>query len=200
MEEIIVYCADIGSKFGWASRTASGTDIRTLVDVVADDLNAGIPVALGFECPLFVPIREDPMELRSARSGEVFSGISRPWSASAGATSMGMGIVQTIWILREVRGRLVRKVPAYLEWQRFRKAGRGLFLWEAFVTGPAKTGTDIDDAKIAVRRFEKALPDVEKANAMHEDKVHSLIGAALIRTDWSTDLSLLKKPCIVIRP
>jgi hypothetical protein len=40
------------------------------VDAIAADLNAGHHVALGFECPLFVPVSEDPNGLTSARPGE----------------------------------------------------------------------------------------------------------------------------------
>src|SRR6266540_1033323 len=65
----VVYCADIGSvpngRFGWArsepdettiERHRGGTEIIDLADGVGEDLAAGQPVALGFECPLFVPV------------------------------------------------------------------------------------------------------------------------------------------------
>jgi len=75
----------------------------------------------------------------------------------------------------------------------------GLFLWEAFVTADAKGRTHAADAEIAVDCFAGRLPDIPAANAVQETSVHSLIGAALLRTGWSTDLGLLETPCVVIR-
>ena len=64
---LVLHCADIGSvkkgNFGWArlsedagATCSTGRDIGQFVERVADDLNAGAHVALGFECPLFVPL------------------------------------------------------------------------------------------------------------------------------------------------
>jgi len=204
---LAVCCADIGSvakkRFGWARRyegrkeegATSGTDIRKLVAGVAADLASGLPVALGLECPLFVPIREDPAGLTSARVGEG----SRPWSAGAGAGSLATGLTQSVWILRDLRRSAPVGVPAFLDWEDFRKAGVGLFLWEAFVTSDAKGRTHAADAEIAVNCFVARLPDIPAANAIHETLVYSLIGAALLRTGWSTDLGLLETPCVVIK-
>ena len=89
-----ICCVDIGSitggNFGWAgvSIDSSGNqiscdeseDIWKLVDETAERLNNGAKVALGFECPLWVPVRDDPKELTSARAGDG----NRPWSAQAG--------------------------------------------------------------------------------------------------------------------
>ena len=80
-DSLVVYCADIGSvangRFAWArasarpnSRVSTGTDIRCLVTQVAHDLNGGKKVALGFECPLWVPVACDPNRLTSRRCGE----------------------------------------------------------------------------------------------------------------------------------
>ena len=75
---IHVYCADIGSSltnneenhFGWAGRPAVTPHtnpesctcqyISHLVDHVSASLKDGNKVALGFECPLWVPIHDDP--------------------------------------------------------------------------------------------------------------------------------------------
>jgi hypothetical protein len=69
-----VYCADIGSvrkgRFGWAGGSVGGgvplrwgTDIGELATEMATRLNARVPTALDFECPLFVPITDDPCGL-----------------------------------------------------------------------------------------------------------------------------------------
>ena len=72
---LAILCADVGSvakrNFGWAGvlvgsghqDLGSGSDIVRLAETVADDLNNKVPVALGFECPLFVPIPQDPARL-----------------------------------------------------------------------------------------------------------------------------------------
>jgi len=59
-----IFCADIGSiavgKFGWAGilrgsepqELVSGSEIAQLAETVADRLNSGVPVALGFDSGL----------------------------------------------------------------------------------------------------------------------------------------------------
>jgi hypothetical protein len=81
MDDLAVFCADIGSmktgRFGWAcgllpARTAGdlyGTHPEQLVEAVAQELGLDHRVALGFECPLFVPIPESAM-LSGLRAGE----------------------------------------------------------------------------------------------------------------------------------
>jgi len=204
---LVVYCADIGSvskgRFGWAHgehggrhfAVTAGDNIKDLVSYVARDLSAGFSVALGFECPLYVPISKDPEGLTSARLGEG----SRAWCAGAGSGALATGLTETVWILHQVRQKLESPVPAFLDWNEFQSCNHGLFLWEAFVTGQAKGGSHQADADIAVRAFASALPDIPAANAVHADNVHSLIGAALLRTGWSSDLTLLSTSCVVIK-
>ncbi len=204
---VVIYCADIGSvprnRFGWArsdpaaaeiERHRGGTEIVDLVNAVAVDLEAGCAVALGFECPLFVPVPEDPLRLGAARSGEA----ARTWSASAGASSLATGLVEIAWILSEIRRRLPA-ATAFLDWQEFAAAGRGLFLWEAFVSAGAKATTHVDDATVAVAAFNEALPDPIAANAVAAERPLSLLGAALVWSGWSDDGDLLHAPCLVIK-
>lgn len=213
-ESLAVFCADIGSvskgNFGWAgafvhsekrSLGNATEDITQLADVVAENLNHSVPVALGFECPLFVPISDDPAELTSRRGGED----NRPWSAGAGLGALGAGLTEVVWILRRIREQLsAPPVSAYLEWPLFARDGEGLFLWEAFVSGAGKgqSTSHAGDAEIAVQRFVEiieTLPSPDDANAIESDEVHSLLGAALLRTGWTTDLAILSKRCIVIK-
>lgn len=75
---LVIHCADIGSvktgNFGWArlateeagAACITGHDIRLFASGIAADLNAGHRVAVGFECPLFVPVPDAP---RSADLG-----------------------------------------------------------------------------------------------------------------------------------
>jgi len=174
----------------------TGSDIAEFAKSIANDLNGGSDVSVGFECPLFVPIPKDPLDLTSQRDGEC----GRPWSAGAGMGSLATGLTETVWILEAIRESLHRDHPAFLDWSLFRSAGEGLFIWEAFVTGKSKTGTDKGDAERAVTYFRECLPNPTKHDAIRSCRVRSLIGAALIQTGWTTDISLLGESCLVIKP
>ena len=204
MKSLAIYCADIGSiktnNFGWArgvqgEDTSSSADISELPRSVAADLNADRGVALGFECPLYVPIADDPRELTSQRRVDQ----GRPWSASAGATVLATGLTETVWILHQIRMQLRSSHPAFLSWADFSVAQGGLFLWEAMVTGEAKGTSHREDAEIGVRAFQRRLVKLQDEPRSEGGGVYSLIGAALLRTGWTDDVSLLSKPCVVIR-
>jgi hypothetical protein len=112
--EPVIYAADIGSiasrNFGWVRLDSEhdsdsvdyggGTEIEELVDAVAHDLGVGRRgIALGFECPLFVPVPRDANQLGKARRGDG----NRSWSAGPGTGALATGLVQTAWILRKLR-------------------------------------------------------------------------------------------------
>ncbi len=197
----IVICADIGSfargNFGWWSSLGdSGTAPSSLAKYVADALNSGKCVALGFECPLFVPLAEDERNLTNGRPGEG----DRPWSAGAGCGALATGLVQVAWILQSVRRALIQPVPAFIAWAPFAQANSGLFLWEAFVSGKAKHGGHMADAQAGAQAFLRAGPNPESVNAVVcQSGVYSLIGAALLRTGWSSDPRILHEACLVVR-
>jgi hypothetical protein len=207
VERLAVYCADVGSikqgNFGWAREEVpgseiehhrGGTEIVELVDAVADDLGAGVPVALGFECPLFVPVPEDPFRLGAARPGEG----TRPWSAGAGTGALTTGLVQAAWVLAELRKRRPDDQVRF-NWAEFTASGAGLFLWEAFVTDKAKAATHVDDATIAVACFTAAQPDPTSASVVTAERPLSLVGAAALWAGWSDDLQLVRVPCLVLK-
>lgn len=200
-QHLEIFCVDIGSeakgRLGWAKSTDpafEGTGLQTLADEVTSALVHGSRVALGFECPLFVPIYPEPARLTSARVGEG----SRPWSAGAGAGALAIGLTQVVWVLRALKSQLQASVPATLNWTSFEREG-GLFLWEAFVSAGAKAEGHAADALVAIHAFETALPDPTTSNAIQAHDVHSLIGAAMLRTGWASDLAVLAQPCLVIR-
>ena len=87
----------------------------------------------------------------------------------------------------------------YLDWAEFAAAGRGLFLWEVFVTGRAKAATHLDDATVAVAAFRDGLPDPTVGNAVSAERPLSLLGAALLWSGWSSDGDLLRMPCLVVK-
>jgi len=196
-----VVCADIGSvakgNFGWYSDDGSeGESASSLASCVSEILTNGQPVALGFECPLFVLLREDERKLTSARPGEG----SRAWSAGAGCGSLATGIAQVPWILSAIKRQLPSNPPAFLSWSEFELRGTGLLIWEAFVSGASKRDTHTADARVAVEAFLASLPDPRRANAISSDSpVYSLAGSALLRAGWSSDTALLESDCLVIR-
>ena len=198
---LAVFCADIGSikagNFGWyggaPGEERAEHDPATLAEAVATHLAAHHPVALGFECPLFVPLSEHPADLTAARDGEG----TRPWSAAAGATALTTGLTQVTWILRRIRR--AAHAPAFLKWEDFLHARGGLFLWEAFVSGTGKGRHHTDDARLAVAAFRAALPDPRQHNAVTVREAYSLAGAALLRTGWKTNPTVLSTPALVIR-
>jgi hypothetical protein len=207
-KQLWIFCADIGSvkagRFGWFGAGPDGkqvpgnSSIEELVSAVVEKLSSGAKVALGFECPLYVPLRDDPMEITKARAGEG----NRSWSAGAGCGALATGLVEVTWILEKIRANTKPEyVTAFLKWKAFDEADGGLFLWEAFVSGKAKGSGDSDDARIAVKAFQDALalPNLEEANAISEQCVFSLIGASMLRAGWSESVQYLSECCLVIK-
>ncbi len=198
---LLTACADIGSvaagNFGWWSSDGdSGREPSTLAASISAALNGDQPVALGFECPLFVPLTEDELLLTRARPGEG----SRAWSAGAGCGALATGLVQVAWVLRTIHASLKSPRVAHLDWEAFTKAQSGLFLWEAFVTGAAKSSTHVADAQAAGEAFIQSLPNPGAINAVIcSTPVYSLIGAAMLRTGWSRSPEVLSQACLVIK-
>ncbi|RMH26624.1 MAG: hypothetical protein D6692_08945 [Planctomycetota bacterium] len=202
--QLAIYCADVGSiargRFGWAGRLAdgslpeSGTSIEDLVAQVSAKLKGGMAVALGFECPLFVPHPRQPSELTRARRGEG----SRPWCAGAGAGALAVGLTESAWVLSRVHDEVSPEPAFFVSWPEFQRSRRGLLLWEAFVTGPAKAGSHENDAMLAVDAFVAALPNPDAKSIISEPSVFSLVAAAALRAGWRDAASLINHPCLVL--
>ena len=76
-----------------------------------------------------------------------------------------------------------------------------MLLWEAFVSGSQKRDSHVADAEAGARAFLHALPSPDDHNAIAcPTPVHSLIGAALLRSEWSSDLAIMAEPCLVLKP
>lgn len=210
LEGLAIYCADVGSianNFGWArvdvddDNVGTGTRIDDLAARLATDLAAGRRVALGFECPLWIPIPPKSALLGKARPGEAGPGRrARPWSAAAGGGSLVAGLAQVPWILEAIRPVGERNPSATTDWRTFASGAARLFVWEAMVTDAAKGESHEEDALIGARAFKATLPDPRVDDTCQPDgPVYSLAGAALLRAGWSSEPDLLRQPCIVIR-
>jgi len=206
MRDLVVFCADVGSvkagNFGWA-RTEPAAPLvaeydssrpTDLADAVAGELLNDRPVALGFECPLFVPVPAVDTALGAARSGEG----NRAWSAGAGTGALATGLVQAAWVLRAIRARCPT-TELHLTWAEFGASACGLLIWEAFVSAAAKGTTHVDDATIAVAAFSAALPDPPAASAVTAERPLSLIGACALWSGWVNDPIALHQVPLVIR-
>jgi hypothetical protein len=198
---------DIGKpdkNLGWAIRGAEvsteGTDLDQCVDVVASALGKG-PLALGFEAPLFVPVRGKASALTKARDGECVNGVNRPFSAGPGASVLVTALTVVPYVLAGLRIRVPAAVAA-LDW-RMPLPNNGLLIFEAFVTDQKKTapGRHVEDALLAISAFRQmAAGSNGFTSSTNEPNCFSLIGAMLMRTGWATDLTILSQQCLVVRP
>jgi hypothetical protein len=200
---LMVFAADVGSirkgNFAWASDPAlSGRDhvsIAELASSMAEAVKSGQRIALGMECPLFVPCPVSLSELGRARQGEE----ALAWSAQVGAIVAMLGFQQLCWILRTVRDQLSGNPTGTLEWSEFSGGQHTLFLWEAFVSGKAKGVDHLEDALIAVRAFRESRSRRDWRTSVSCPHPASLAGAALIWSGWSHDTGLVQTPAEVIR-
>lgn len=191
---------DVGSpkNLGWAidGPDQEGDDLDTAVKAIASALRAG-PVALGFEAPQFTPMRNDLRMLTRARTGEG----SRPFSAGAGASVLVTSLVVVPYTLECLRSEIPNG-KATFDWKR-KPRGRGhLLLWEAFVTNQNSKAPQRhkQDARRAVLDFRERMSDPASVESdVTAPQAFNLLGAALLRTGWSTDLSFLSAPCLVVR-
>ena len=198
MDNLLIACADVGSigsgNFGWAdSDGSSGNRPSGLAACLAKVLASGRPVALGFECPLYIPLPTSELDLGKGRSGEG----SRPWSAGAGCGALATGLVQMTWTLGEIRRLSPQTVRPCLDWESFETQRSNLLIWEAFVSGISKGADHVDDARIAVKAFTLKLPtpqtDIEVSNSI------SLAGVALLRAGWEVGVEVLSQQCLAIK-
>jgi hypothetical protein len=206
VDDLAVFCADVGSvksgNFGWARSEPRGASLVeheasrpiALARAVAGELHAGRPVALGFECPLFVPVPVVDTALGAARKGEG----NRAWSAGAGSGALITGLVQVAWVLAAIREQCPHE-RLHLDWPSFSAAARGLLVWEAFVTASAKGQSHIDDATIAVAAFLGAMPDPTAASTITAERPLSLAGAAGVWGGWLKGGDALHDQPLVIR-
>lgn len=156
-QPMFVIAIDVGGpeKIGWAAsdgRSGSGKDIDPVLSTAAKRLSAGEPVALGFESPIWTPRRDDLGKITSRRGGAEMV-FNRAWSAGAGCGVLAAGLGLMPWCFAQI-ARQTEELWATTIPTTFEKPGRGLFVWEAFVSGAAKATTHMDDASLALAAFQ----------------------------------------------
>lgn len=148
-----VVAVDVGSvrtNFAWAGIDLpgrrpvgeGGSHPEGAARAVLEALDSGVPVALGFEAPLMVPVSpvgpdDGWRTLGRARQGETVDGRSRPWSAGAGSGALATGLVQLAWVLERV-GSGLPGLRCTTQPELWLGGEAELFVWEAFVSGTGK--------------------------------------------------------------
>lgn len=198
-----VVAIDAGGKanVGWVVDAADGdrergtgaTTLDELTAAVLRSMRAGRSVALGIEAPLYLPIATSEAEINSKRDDEY----NRPWSAGAGAGVTGIGVHQLAYLLRGIW----REFPdAEISFDLDAKLnGPYVRIWEAFVTGKAKSDSDEGDALRAIAAY-RARATNEPSALDDEPPVINLAAAAAISAGFELETETLRTPCHVIRP
>lgn len=197
---------DVGKpdkNLGWAIAGPSpteGTDLDQVVVETARRLRMG-PVALGFEAPMYVPMRDAPGDLTKARRGECVDGVNRPFSAGAGSTVLVIGTVVVPYVLRNLR-KIVAGSLATLDYKSFFKAPSGLLLFEAFVTNQKKKheSRHVEDAGLAAQYLFRSIESgIGVTSAITEPACLNILAAMMLRTGWSEDIRTLSQESLVVR-
>jgi hypothetical protein len=200
-EPLHVAVIDIGraDNTGWAidgPTPSQGKSIDECVDALAVALDEGA-LALGFEAPMFVPLHRDAKKLTRARNGES----NRAFTAGAGSAALVCGLVVVPYVLKKLRER-APTATATLDWKTPLDGSGHILLFEAFVSHQPKgdDGRHIRDALLAIEKFREGMGNpAEFQSAINEQECLNLVGAALLRTGWTTDINILSQPCLVVR-
>lgn len=201
---VIVYAVDIGSegkgRLAWCRlpaslESANHTSLESLADSLQVDLEAGGTVAIGFECPLVIELGRAPGKLTSARQGEG----NRAWCAGAGSGALAVGLAQCAWLFERL-ARPAHMIRPTFSWADLASGQANLLVWEAFVSNKQGERTHLEDALRAAHAFQEGIAHGEAPHSLVEFQLpYSLAGAALLRAGLSTDIDLLRQPCIVVR-
>lgn len=200
----VVAALDVGAvrNIGWwhlVDDTASdGTDLNDLCRRIAEDLAAGRQVALGFEAPLWIPRASEIAMLGRARRGDG----NRAWSAGAGPSVLATGLQQATFVLDQLMA-TGGCVPVGLDPVGWLRGDFQLLLWEAFVSATAKDRTaenpHVSDARAAVEAFRQRIAQGSPTSDCDPDQVISLLGAALLVSRMTDDLSVMGEAALVVK-
>lgn len=112
-----------------------------------------------------------------------------------------LGVHQAAWILRRIRKHCesVRLETDPGAWPPSPEDPI-LFCWEAFVSGLAHGDSHLQDAATAVLRFLENERDLRTATKVAAENPLSLIGAVALWSGFTSDLAVLHRQTVVIRP
>jgi hypothetical protein len=177
-----VLCVDVGgpTKIGWADsegRDGSGANLGVALDGLIELLLAGRRVALGFEAPIWTPVRAELARITGRRGG-IETKYNRAWSAGAGTGALGAALALMPWCLTRI-AKGAGPVATTVDLERFLEGG-GLFLWEAFVSGAMKAigTTHHDDARLACKAFVDRWPDL-RSDVPAEPALNHAVSSAM---------------------
>ena len=200
----VVAALDVGSvrNLGWwrtfDGAGSGGTDLDEFCDVIASDLLAGQPFALGFEAPLWIPRASSSTELGRARVGDG----SRAWSAGAGPTVLAYGLQQSTFVL-DTLAAAAPGLSAGLDPVGWSAGSFQLLVWEAFVsaTGKDRTAADphVSDARAAANACIQRLARGDPTSDCEPDRVLSLGGLSLLVSGLARDTAVLGEAALVVR-
>jgi hypothetical protein len=195
-----VFCVDVGSpkRIGWADsdgHSGTGDKLGEALEKLSDRLRAGHRVALGFEAPIWTPVRNDLSRITARRDG-IETKYNRAWSAGAGTGALGAALALMPWCLSRI-ARSAGNVATTVDLQRFKKNG-GLFLWEAFVSGAMKSieNTHDGDAKLACNAFLKRWPNLRSEIPAESALNHAVSSAVAVGLSINLD-ELKMAACVV---
>lgn len=209
----VIACIDVGSpkkgNVGWAVLQAdsqlTGCDLSELIDVLGVHMRSELPIAVGFECPLYLPKRDDPLSMTDCRRGE--TGLN--WCGGPGASVLATGLAQVNWVLTKLAA-AKHDAAGTTRWSEFSGGRCRLFFWEAFITSRAGVSIRIESA-VGVSHHEEdalcgalAFRQVPATNDnfpsdLEDERALSLIGMHLLDTGLSKDFTLLSEPCAVLK-
>ena len=184
MNVIVVDIGKPGANFGWAmvgDTTGEGTGIDVCVQPLAAALRNG-PPALGFEAPMFVPIRTDPKRLTAvckgdSGKGEAQQAVLRKRRCNRTRDWAG-GRVLILGTLRP----LVSEATVTLGWRSLLVGPGRRMRFEAFVTDQRKTPDTrhVKDAHLAIATFQRGMRDLATFQSSVEEPIRlSLLGAMI---------------------
>lgn len=199
---------DVGSprlgNLGWcfidvaACKEYTGKDLESLIELLSRELMSR-GLILGFEAPLFVPVRQDIQLATKGRKGEG----NRPWSGTAGAQVLSINLPIMAYLFQHVYQRNPA-VSFLMNSDQFTGEKLQIMLFEALVSGTDKGISHIHDAQIMAQdcaKYAKSL-SLPPSILEHEEgvKFFNLAGSALLYSGITKDIHISQVPCPIYKP
>lgn len=165
------------AHFDWASAECpKGVRLDRLVSAMVTELIDHRPVALGIMMPTWIPVTHKAAAACAARN------LHRD------------GFLDLHTVFMALRAQ-VDQLRVFVHWRTFITAsGPKLYLWEAFRSEqPAER-----DLSVLLADSMRAIAAPEPSAAVTTDDVLSLVGALLLRTALTDDVTVLRTPCALV--